>query len=357
MLKKVGIALGVLAWIAGTLGFYLQLRTSGLLEWVQAAIIVGWIATGFIVISFLAGRELGSKNLPSKSIDDELEISHEEERHLSELENMLSAKYSAKHTRFTVVPDSDLPGYSICEQAAAIILDELKWLLERHGERSEIVVGIVGGATLRDIVRLLRTKLHDINELDCRRLRFVSLNMAGNSKFYQFSGNYLAVSLSEIFYGSTHFVVLPNWNKKQLENYNESVKKMDLVICSAGAKDGFLSEWLQKRNPPIMLPSDAVGDFCLWPIDARGNVVQMEPELKNAIEELFPRPIFSNLRDLQDKFESVIFPITGQPRQFTSNELFSRQFTEKEEITKTVLSSGIVSHCLFNKSLAENILW
>jgi len=355
-MKKFGLALCVLAWIAGALGFYLQLLTSGLSEWAQTAIFIGWIAAGLIVISFLAGRELGTPKPPSHSKTRELIISEDETRQLNELGKILSAKYVAEQGSFTVVPNSDPHGDTVCAQAALTILNEIKWLCERYGERREIVVGIVGGATLRGIVRFLGSKSYDISELDCRRLRFVSLNMAGNSRFFQFSGNYLAVSLSELFHGSTHFVVLPNWNEKQIDQYSEYVKKLNIVICSAGAKDGFLSEWLQKRNHPILLPPDAIGDFCLWPINAYGGVVSIDPELQTALYELQPKPIFSNLCDLRDNFESIIFPMTGQPRYFASNEIYSKQLTEKEEITKTILVSGIVSHCIINKSLAKNIL-
>lgn len=61
MWKKVGIALGAIAWIAGTLGFFLQLRTSGLSEWAQSAIFVGWISVALLIISFMIGREWGIK--------------------------------------------------------------------------------------------------------------------------------------------------------------------------------------------------------------------------------------------------------------------------------------------------------
>jgi hypothetical protein len=59
MLKQIGVGLGVIAWIAGAVGFYLQLRASGLSEALQGAILVAWIAAGLIFVSFMLGREFG----------------------------------------------------------------------------------------------------------------------------------------------------------------------------------------------------------------------------------------------------------------------------------------------------------
>jgi DNA-binding IclR family transcriptional regulator len=70
MLKQFGIGLSVIAWIAGAFGFYLELRTSGLSEALQSGILVGWIAIGLIVISFIVGR--GYTKTESGHINDKI---------------------------------------------------------------------------------------------------------------------------------------------------------------------------------------------------------------------------------------------------------------------------------------------
>jgi IclR family KDG regulon transcriptional repressor len=59
MWKRLGIGLSVMAWVSGAAGFYLKLRTSNLSEALQSGILVGWIAIGLIVVSFVIGRGYG----------------------------------------------------------------------------------------------------------------------------------------------------------------------------------------------------------------------------------------------------------------------------------------------------------
>jgi len=69
MLKRLGIGFGILAWLAGAVSFYLQLRTSALSESVQVAVLAGWIATGMIVLAYLLGLEVGHRKA-GKSLQD-----------------------------------------------------------------------------------------------------------------------------------------------------------------------------------------------------------------------------------------------------------------------------------------------
>ncbi len=69
MLKQLRVPLGVTVWLAGVVGFYLQLRASSLSEWLQSVILVGWVAVGLVIFSFLIGRELGVSR--SKHLDGE----------------------------------------------------------------------------------------------------------------------------------------------------------------------------------------------------------------------------------------------------------------------------------------------
>jgi len=61
MIQRIGVGLGVLAWIAGTVGFYLQLKTSNLSEVTEVSILISWIAAGLIVISYGIGYYVSQK--------------------------------------------------------------------------------------------------------------------------------------------------------------------------------------------------------------------------------------------------------------------------------------------------------
>ena len=70
-------------------------------------------------------------------------------------------------------------------------------------------------------------------------LQFISLNAARKADAYQISANFLAVRMSEI-YGGNHIAVLPKAPKHIQKKYDEYLKKIDLLISSAGTRRGFL---------------------------------------------------------------------------------------------------------------------
>lgn len=59
MLKRVAIGLGILAWLACFLGFYLQLGASELSKSTQVGILTAWIAAGIIALVYLLGLQVG----------------------------------------------------------------------------------------------------------------------------------------------------------------------------------------------------------------------------------------------------------------------------------------------------------
>ncbi len=76
MIKRLGVGLTVLAWLGGVVGFYLQLRTSGLPPSVQTAILVGWIAAGLIVAGIALAHELGRQAGTQRSIGANTGVIH-----------------------------------------------------------------------------------------------------------------------------------------------------------------------------------------------------------------------------------------------------------------------------------------
>jgi hypothetical protein len=67
--KEIGIGLAIIAWLGGAIGFYLQIRTSGLSESVQVALLMGWIAAGVVASAYFLGLEIGNRKA-AKSFQD-----------------------------------------------------------------------------------------------------------------------------------------------------------------------------------------------------------------------------------------------------------------------------------------------
>lgn len=279
-------------------------------------------------------------------------------RYLAQLEQKLQEKYQKQHTRFSVVPYESHEKTAFYRCTAEVLLDEIEHLLENKSQmQGNIVIGVVCGATLRGIAHYFWDhKPYSLTSKQRQRLTFVSLNTAGLSNRLQFSGMIQAVFLAEAFEGASHSVELPSLSDRQWRQ--EHPPRVDLLLCSAGGRnDGFLSDWLGDRG--ITFSADIVGDFCLWPINANGQVVINDPRLTDVITELSLKPVFQELADIQKNklCDRVVFPITSNRRHYPGQEVSPEDMTDKEPITRTVLESGIVSRCILDHVLAENILW
>jgi SAM-dependent methyltransferase len=225
--------------------------------------------------------------------------------------------------------------------------------------QGNIVIGVVCGATLRGIAHYFwEHRPYSLKPDQRSQLTFISLNTAGLCDNLQFSGMYQAVFLAEAFEGASHSVELPNFPSCQRTEKHPQF--INLLLCSAGGReDGFLSNWLRDPRYGLTLSEDVVGDFCLWPINANGEVVIDDPRVQEVIAELSLKPVFQELADIKKKnlCDRVVFPITSNRRHYPGEEVSPEDMTDKEPITRAVLESGIVSHCIMDHVLAENILW
>jgi DNA-binding transcriptional regulator LsrR (DeoR family)/SAM-dependent methyltransferase len=259
----------------------------------------------------------------------------------------------------SVVSEDPDTSRSVTRTAAQYLWSELH---RRHEKQhTEVSIGIVGGPTMRKIVESVQ-EIASNHHTEIPSLRFISLNAAGESRSYQHSANFQVTRLSELLH-SSHLAATSSPSEDDLRGYESAVGAIDILLCSCGETDGFLVEWLNKKSLANAnagkrgsLPTSVVGDFCLTPIDADGNCVNLPEPLARYFSELRARPFFNSLSDLCRPHRTVIFPITTHPRTFTSDAHALGQSTRKYDAVRAVLGSGVVDRCILGESTARVLL-
>jgi DNA-binding transcriptional regulator LsrR (DeoR family) len=271
-----------------------------------------------------------------------------------ELGRSLSRQYSSK-TIFSIVKGDAETRRNVTSVAGHCLLSELRRRAEK--KERETLVGIVGGPTTREIVARLPELIARDNNINWPALKFVSLNAAGESRSYQNSANFQVARLSEIF-SYSHLASLPNFTANDKKVYVSAVDDLDIMLCSCGDRDGFLFEWLRKKakGEKIQFTERIVGDFCLTPINAEGNSVKIQAPLSTFLSELRACPAFRNVGDLNRDHRTIILPVVSQERTYTSDERDLGGFTQKTNVVKAVLRTGVVGHCILSETMAQDLL-
>lgn len=274
------------------------------------------------------------------------------------LRQELSARYnrgsSSRRTEFTIVPDGVDRDNEVYRRSAEIVANTIV-RLQRSGRTGPSVnVGVSGGMAHRYIIENLVDLARQSEALRNTSLTFTALNRAAMAERYDFSANYLATWASRLIGQATHVTNLPGCTQNERVRYEVKAKSLDLIIAgSGGAEDGFLATgWLGQIDPDLALPGEAVGDFCLVPIDVHGKSLLasegvLEPSVEGHLRALDTWPRFD---DLKNVVAEVVMPLAAQPRRS------SGEFTRKGLIGHVVLKSGIVSHCILTESTAETVL-
>lgn len=273
-----------------------------------------------------------------------------------ELAGRLRALPEFRDVTFEIVADNgDFPPLDPAEpvyrEAASLVAKKIDGLMTN--KRGEVVIANAGGPALSRLTEFLPAVA--THHQQSSRLRFISLNAARHPEHYDLSANFIAVRMAAIF-GGRHVASLRRSFDSNREDYKRLVEAVDLVICGAGSKEGFLSRWLYEVYEQAALPPSVIGDICLTPIDELGNKVSWPRELGRRIDEdLRPRPSFDALKQLarQDK----ILVVFAHPRSIDGSVAeTSGPPSSKIEIATAILRQPLTRWCVLGTSLAEQIL-
>jgi DNA-binding transcriptional regulator LsrR (DeoR family) len=227
-----------------------------------------------------------------------------------------------------------------CLAAARLIAGEIEEFLYRS-EKSEMVIANAGGRTIRDTVTYLQ-RLTPVPppQVKGKKLIFLSLNAAEIHSQFDQCANFLSVRLAQIYEasGTQHFAVARPFDANTQAEYQDKVKAIDLLISSAGSRDGFLSDWLKRRK--WELPKQAVGDVAFHLIDSDGKWIEPEDKVKPLFEnELVRAPDWQELIQLFNK-KKVLLVLAGL----------------KQKVARALLNSALPRRCIFDSSLALALL-
>jgi hypothetical protein len=201
------------------------------------------------------------------------------------------------------------------------------------GPDEEMRIANAGGRTVRDMIDSLERLVPVPPKIKGKRLRFLSLNAAESHDSFDECSNFLSVRLAQLF-GGEHFAVMKHWDEETAGHYHEALEKVDLLISSAGSRDGFLSYWLGRKG--LSLPPEAVGDIAFHPIDALGRPARLPDSVTSSIDKgLLRAPDWNDLvRFLLQK--KVILLLTG----------------DKAELGNALLGNGLATRCVIDSQLA-----
>ena len=271
----------------------------------------------------------------------------------AQLTRRLGEKYP--DTKFFIANQQDAFYEIIARELVRIIGEHLSALeTSTSPGKQQVRVGLVCGPMVYKTGEWIKRNRRFITKKDFSNLMFVAMNRAAESDNFKYSANYLVTFFSEIFPKSTSRAYTSNaYDEAGIE---ENRTNADILLCSAGPLTGnssahsepsYISGWFNKLTQSEF-PQECIGDFCLVPINSKGQTVQIREGL---LESMDPYPQFENLNDI--KSATVLFPVNTN-RSFSSNEK-KACLTGKELIAKTVLQSNIVDLCVLSTQLGDNL--
>lgn len=242
-------------------------------------------------------------------------------------------------------PSSPHRSEHVYREAARLIVTRIDRLLSETS--GQVVVGNAGGPTLSHVVEWLPDLISEWPTASSR-LCFVSLNAARNADAYHLSANFIAVRMSQVL-GGSHIASLRYMSPATEIAYAEALKKIDLVLCGIGTKQGFLSEWLARVHHKKNLPASIVGDACLLPIDKNGVHVPLKPvAVQRSVEdELRPALTYSKLAKLANSDKVVA--IAAYPDELSAA-------ASKFAVVRALLLGRLTRSCVLGRSLAQHLL-
>lgn len=261
---------------------------------------------------------------------------------------------------FTVVHDDPIPhapnDNPVCLEAARQIAGEIQRLFIEKAPGQPIIVANAGGLTLSSVIHYLPAQA--IVPEEAERLKFISLNAARKADKYQVSANFLAVRMAEI-YGGNHIAALEQPPRRIEPDYEEAVRKTDLLISSAGTRNSFLFLWhkeeFEREDPDHVLPEEVVGDITFIPVDGDGYRVPLSRLLKEELEtKLRPRPHYEDLLSLASRGKVLVVCARLPPTQCEPGADYGP--TAKAKITRAILERGLASKCILGASVARGVL-
>ncbi len=226
-----------------------------------------------------------------------------------------------------------------CLAAARIIAAEIRKFLD-DPNRKEMVIANAGGRTVRDTISCLQRIVPVPPEIKDKKLIFLSLNDAEIHDQFDQGANFISVRLAQIYgaRNTQHFAVVTPFDEKTRAEYLAKVKVIDLLITSAGSREGFLSHWLKRWGKK--LSADAIGDVAFHLINSEGKGIRSEEEIQSFFESKLERaPDWEGLMQLFNK-RKVLLILAG----------------EKHGIARALLSSALPRRCVFDSSLALSLL-
>lgn len=199
--------------------------------------------------------------------------------------------------------DVEIDRTATCLKAARIIVNEIEAFL--CGPDKEMIIANAGGRTVRDCIDCLQRLVPVPPQIQGKKLTFLSLNAAEAHDRYDECANFLSVRMAQI-YDALHFAAVRSWDTKTRNEYREKLKKIDLLISSAGAlsntdeslpnqiRAGFLADWINSKDK--QLPAEAVGEIAFHLIDKWGQQVPLSNNIRTMIDkELLRAPDWNDL--------------------------------------------------------------
>jgi DNA-binding transcriptional regulator LsrR (DeoR family) len=226
-----------------------------------------------------------------------------------------------------------------CLAAARLIAAEINEFLF-DSNKSQMIIANAGGRTVRDTVTYLQRLVHVPPQVKDKKLIFLSLNNAEIHSQFDQCANFISVRLAQIYDATKtqHFAVVRPVDDHTRAEYWAKVKAIDLLISSAGSRDGFLSDWLRRWE--FQLPKNAVGDVAFHLIDSEGNRIYPTGKVKDLFEEELVRaPNWDALIQLFNK-KKVLLILAGA----------------KHDVARALLESALPRRCIFDSNLATALL-
>jgi hypothetical protein len=203
-----------------------------------------------------------------------------------------------------------------------------------------MVIANAGGGTVLDTTSYLQRIVPIPPDIKDKKLIFLSLNDAEIHSQFDQGANFISVRLAQIYGADNtqHFAVAGRFDDNTKAAHLAKVKAIDLLISSAGSRDGFLSDWLQRWKKK--LPKDAVGDVAFHLINSEGKGIDPGKDIRTLFEDKLVRtPDWEGLMQLFNK-KKVLLILAG----------------DKQEVARALLYSALPRRCVFDSSLAMALL-
>jgi hypothetical protein len=249
----------------------------------------------------------------------------------TQLEEELRTKYQLEEVHV------EIDRTATCLKAARLIAAKIQAFID--GPEHRMIVANAGGKTVRDTVTFLQRVVPLPPDLKGKELIFLSLNAAEDHEKFDQCANYHCVRMSQI-YGAPearHFAVVKRQDEQMGREYEELLDNIDLLISSAGGRDGFLVNRLQTRG--INIPPAQVGDVAFHLVDSRGREVVLKGDAQELVEqELVRAPDWEDVVRLFNQ-RKVLLILTG----------------DKTDVAQALLGRSLVTMCVIDSRLAREL--